>query len=45
MLREDFKEISRTYQEKRDALKDIKQHIMTTVDRQNILSLDGADTV
>jgi hypothetical protein len=45
MLREDFKEISRTYREKRDALKDIEQHIMTTVDRQNILYLDGADTV
>jgi Reverse transcriptase (RNA-dependent DNA polymerase) len=45
MLREDFKEISRTYREKRDALKDIEQHILTTVDRQNILYLDGADTV
>jgi hypothetical protein len=45
MLREDFKEISRTYREKRDALKDMEQHIMTTVDRQNILYLDGADTV
>ena len=45
MLREDFKEISRTYREKRDALKDIEQHIMTTVDRQNILYLDGANTV
>jgi hypothetical protein len=45
MLREDFKEISPTYREQRDALKDIEQHIMTTVDRQNILYLDGADTV
>jgi hypothetical protein len=45
MLREDFKEISRTYREKRDALKDIEQHIMATVDRQNILYLNGADTV
>jgi hypothetical protein len=45
MLREDFKEISRTYRERRDALKDIEQHILTTVDRQNILYLDGADTV
>lgn len=45
MLREDFKEISRTYREKRDALKDVEQHILTTVDRQNILYLDGADTV
>jgi hypothetical protein len=45
ILREDFKENSRTYREKRDALKDIEQHIMTTVDRQHILYLDGADTV
>jgi hypothetical protein len=45
MLREDFKEISRTYREKREAMDNIDQHIMTTVDRQNILYLDGADTV
>jgi hypothetical protein len=44
MLREDFKIILRTYREKRDALNDIEQHIMTTVDRTNILYLDGADT-
>ena len=45
MRREDFREASRTYRDKRDAIKDLDHHIMTTVDRQNILYLDGAHTL
>ncbi len=45
MMRDDFKETMRTYREKSEALKALNLHILTTVDRSNLIYLMDDDTI
>jgi hypothetical protein len=44
MMRDDFKETVRTYRKKSEALKGLNLHILTTIDRFNLIYLMNEDT-